>query len=150
MARLKYFNLNSNLTCDTHCTCRPEHNQFREHNRVTLPSQTQTSAISEHANYTRSDIICFWTRLSSLIETFTGTVIRFKRLLKFTYIVRLHPKYINSDSRIGTPLSVAAYMVRNHLHCCPWQPTGTTMNYFKGTVSSSNNAECIRLKLTSH
>ena len=62
------------------------------------------------------DIICLWTRLSSLIETFTGTVIRFKRLLKFTYIVRLHPKNINSDSRIETPLSVAAYIVRKNTY----------------------------------
>ena len=52
MARLKDFNLNSNLTCNTHCTCRPDHNQIKEHNRVIWPSQTQTSAISVHANYT--------------------------------------------------------------------------------------------------
>ena len=57
MTRLKHFNLNSNLTCNAHCTCRPEHNRIKEHNRVTWPSQTQTSAISEHANYTRHHLL---------------------------------------------------------------------------------------------
>ena len=113
MVRLKHFNLNLDLTCNTHCTCRPVHKRLKEYNRVIWFSQTQTSAISEHANNTGHYLPAAGatqSRLSSLTQTLTGTLIGLKRLLKFTE----HPKNINRDSRIKIPLRVEAYMVRKH------------------------------------
>lgn len=122
MTRLKHFNLNSNLTCNAHCTCRPEHNRIKEHNRVTWPSQTQTSAISEHANYTRHHLLLNKVKFINWdLQWYSHKVHEAIEIQ-----IRLHPKNINSDSRIETPLSVDAYMVRKNTYtvAADWNHNG--------------------------
>ena len=122
MTRLKHFNLNSNLTCNAHCTCRPEQNRIKEHNRVTWPSQTQTSAISEHANYTRHHLLLNNVKFINWdLQWYSHKVHEAIEIQ-----IRLHPKNINSDSRIETPLSVDAYMVRKNTYtvAADWNHNG--------------------------
>ena len=122
MTRLEHFNLNSNLTCNAHCTCRPEQNRIKEHNRVTWPSQTQTSAISEHANYTRHHLLLNKVKFINWdLQWYSHKVHEAIEIQ-----IRLHPKNINSDSRIETPLSVDAYMVRKNTYtvAADWNHNG--------------------------
>ena len=54
------------------------HERIKEHERDIRLSQTQTSAISEHAN--KNGNICSGRMLSLLTETLTGTLVELKRL----------------------------------------------------------------------
>ena len=49
------------------------HEQIKEHDRYSWLSQTQTSAVSEHANKTGH--YPFWDEVSLLTETLTSTLV---------------------------------------------------------------------------
>ena len=61
-------------------TGRCMHEQIKEHDRDIRLSQTQTSAISEHANKTWHHPL--WDKVKFIdLKTLTGTLVEFKRLL---------------------------------------------------------------------